>query len=205
MMIKPITDPSFRTYARIATEFDCTELMQQMSSTPLPQDVSYLASVPELERLRIFRELSERTFGGMELQMGYCNGHNNRLDALEYHKSSEWNLACTDLILIVGREQDIAPETLTYDTANLEAFLVPAGTAFETYATTLHYAPCGVDGAGFRLVVVLPRGTNLPLETTPKQEGIDRLLFCRNKWLLAHPDAQISGAFCSLTGENPTV
>ena len=126
-------------------------------------------------------------------------------DALEYHKSSEWNLACTDLILILGREQDIDPETLCYDTSKLEAFLVPAGTAFETYATTLHYAPCGVEGAGFRLVVVLPRGTNLPLETVPAREGIDRLLFCRNKWLLAHPEAQIDGAFNGLTGENPTV
>ena len=204
MKLQKITDPSFRAYARVVTEFDCTELMQQMRQTPLPQDVTYVASVPELERLPIFRQLSERAYGGMEIQMGYCNGHNRRLDALEYHKSSEWNLACTDLILILGREQDIDPEALCYDTSKLEAFLVPAGTAFETYATTLHYAPCGV-GAGFRLVVVLPRGTNLPLETVPAREGIDRLLFCRNKWLLAHPEAQIGGAFNGLTGENPTV
>lgn len=205
MKLQKITDPSFRAYARVVTEFDCTELMQQMRQTPLPQDVTYVASAPELERLPIFRQLSERAYGGMEIQMGYCNGHNRRLDALEYHKSSEWNLACTDLILILGREQDIDPETLCYDTSKLEAFLVPAGTAFETYATTLHYAPCGVEGAGFRLVVVLPRGTNLPLETVPACEGIDRLLFCRNKWLLAHPEAQIDGAFNGLTGENPTV
>ena len=30
----------------------------------------------------------------------------------------------------------------TYDTSKMEAFLVPAGTAVEVYATTLHYAPC---------------------------------------------------------------
>ena len=205
MEIKSITDPAFRAYARVMTEFDCAELMQTMLQTPLPQDVTYVASAPELERLPIFRQLSERAYGGMELQMGYCNGHNRRLDAVEYHKSSEWNLACTDLILILGREQDIDPETLRYDTAMLEAFLVPAGTAFETYATTLHYAPCGVQGAGFRLVVVLPRGTNLPLPNAPERIGESRLLFCRNKWLLGHPEAQITGAFNGLTGENPSV
>ena len=94
MKLQKITDPSFRAYARVVTEFDCTELMQQMRQTPLPQDVTYVASAPELERLPIFRQLSERAYGGMEIQMGYCNGHNRRLDALEYHKSSEW---CMDL------------------------------------------------------------------------------------------------------------
>ena len=147
MEIRKITDPAFRAYGRVLTEYDCTDLLRQMEKTPLPRGVTYVASAPELERLPVFEELARRAFGGMEIQMGYCNGHNQRLDAVEYHKSSEWNLACTDLILILGREQDIDPETLCYDTSRLEAFLVPAGTAFETYGTTLHYAPCGVAGA----------------------------------------------------------
>ena len=44
------------------------------------------------------------------------------------------------MILLVGRQQDIT-EDYTYDTDQIEAFLVPAGTAVEMYATTLHYAP----------------------------------------------------------------
>ena len=205
MLIKKITDPAFRAYGRILTEYDCAQLLEEMEKTPVPEGVSYVPSLPELEKLPLFDELRRRSFGGMEIQMGYCNGHNRKLDAVEYHKSSEWNLACTDLILILGKEQDIDPETMTYDTALLEAFLVPAGTAIETYATTLHYAPCGVQGEGFRFVVVLPRGTNLPLDFEVRRQGRDRLLVCRNKWLLAHPEAEILGAYNGLLGENPRV
>ena len=45
-------------------------------------------------------------------------------------------MALTDLILILGREQDIEGDG-TYETAKMEAFLVPAGTVVEVYATTL--------------------------------------------------------------------
>lgn len=201
MKLLPITDPAFRTYARVLTDVDCGELRRTLEATALPETVEYLASVPELERLPIFSELRDGFFGGIEPQLGYCCGHNHRLDAVEYHKSSEWNLACTDLILLLGCEQDIDPETHCYDTARMEAFLVPAGTAFETYATTLHYAPCSVGEAGFLLVVGLPRGTNLPL-ACESSHSTDRTLFCCNKWLLAHPDAEIDNAFCGLIGEN---
>jgi hypothetical protein len=202
MEIKSAFDPAFQSYCRIDTEFDTAELLTRMESTPLPDGVHYIASEPALEALPIFDALRCSAFGGMDIQLGFCNGHNFRLDAVEYHKSSEWNLACTDLILLLGRVQDIDPVSLTYDTGTMEAFLVPAGTAFETYATTLHYAPCSVAGAGFRLVVVLPRATNLPLSFPVGKEGRDRLLFCRNKWLIAHPDAGIPGAYAGLLGEN---
>ena len=120
---------------------------------------------------------------------------------MEYHRSSEVNVACTDVILLIGSEQDIEDD-FTYDTSKIEAFLLPAGTVAEVYATTLHYAPCGVDGAGFRCVVVLPRDTNLDLEVQPDTAKEDKLLVARNKWLIAHPDAKIDGAFNGLKGEN---
>lgn len=48
-------------------------------------------------------------------------------------------------------------------------------------------------------------GTNeaLPFETA--KEGENRLLAAMNKWLIAHEDAQIEGAFCGLKGENVEV
>ena len=68
-----------------------------------------------------------------------------------------------DLVLLLGAEQDIQAD-YTYDTSLVEAFLVPAGTVIEVYATTLHYAPCTAEGeSGFRCVVVLPAGTNTDL------------------------------------------
>ena len=89
--------------------------------------------------------------------------NNSKLNAVEYHRSSEINVAATDAILILGLLADVA-EDFTYDTSKMEAFLVPAGTGVEVFATSLHYAPCGVDGQGFQVAIVLPQGTNYPLE-----------------------------------------
>lgn len=63
------------------------------------------------------------------------------MNALEYHRSSELDIAQTDLILLLGMQQDIENGDI-YDTSKVEAFLVPAGTGVELYATTLRYAPC---------------------------------------------------------------
>ena len=92
------------------------------------------------------------------------------------------------------------------DTSKAEAFFVPKGTAIEVYATTLHYAPCNVEGEkGFRCVVILPKGTNEDLTFTPDKDGEDKLLTAQNKWLIAHEEAEIPGAFCGLVGENITL
>ena len=178
------------------------EILKAMEHTPLPLDeVIYEPSIEELEGLKIADEMKERAYGGLEIQIGYCNGHNSKLNALEYHRSSEFDIAQTDLILLLGMQQDIEDGDI-YDTAKVEAFFVPAGTGVELYATTLHYAPCTAQEGGFRCVVVLPKGTNeeLPFETA--KEGENRLLAAMNKWLIAHEDAQIEGAFCGLKGEN---
>lgn len=85
----------------------------------------------------------------MPIQVGYCNGTNHKLDACEYHRCSELGVAITDLILLLGKLQDVTLEHY-YDTDNIQAFFVPAGTVYEMYATTLHYAPCSVDGKTFK-------------------------------------------------------
>ena len=162
-----VCSPEFRPYGRVITGYDVDGLMKAMESTPLPEDVVYVASVPELEALPIGAELSDGIYGQMEIQLGYCNGHNKKLNALEYHRDSEVNLAVTDLVLLLGRQQDIE-EDFTYDTSKVKAFLVPAGTLVEVYATTLHYAPCQTEDSGFRCVVVLPRGTNTDLDHKPQ-------------------------------------
>ena len=143
----------------------------------------------------------------MPTELGHCSGHNEALNALEYHRSSEIDIAATDLVLMVGRQQDIDPETLTYDTSKVECFFVPAGTAVELYATTLHFAPCGIDGQKFRCGVALPRGTNEALKNPIAKEGEDRLLFAVNKWLIAHAESGLDkdGAFIGLKGENLTL
>jgi len=158
----------------------------------------------ELESLPVFEAFKNRVYGGLPIQIGFCNGHNQTLNALEYHRDSELNVAVTDLILLIGSREDVKND-FTYDTSLVEAFLIPAGTALEVYATTLHYAPCGVKGDGFRCVVVLPRDTNKEITFMLGQEGEDRLMTAKNKWLIAHREANIEGAFNGLIGENITL
>lgn len=204
MKIQKVTDASFRPYGRIVEGYDLKGLMDGMANTPCPDDVIYVASDAELEKLPIFKELSNGMYGGMPIEIGYCNGHNDLLNAVEYHRDSELNIAQTDAILIVGKLQDVNDD-FTYDTSKMEAFLVPAGTLVEVYSTTLHYAPCGVDGEGFRVCIVLPRETNFDIVEKPNYAKEDRLLAARNKWLIAHEDAKIEGAFNGLRGENLSV
>lgn len=203
--IQKVTDASFKKYGRILTEdYDVAALIDKMQEMPCPADVVYEPSVAELEALPIMKDFTDSLYGGLPIQIGYCNGHNNLLNALEYHRSSEINVAATDIILLIGMQQDIEND-FTYDTDKVEAFLVPKGTVIECYATTLHYAPCSVDGAEFRCVVVLPKDTNLDLVVKPEGAKEDKLLVARNKWLIAHEDAKIEGAFNGLKGENISV
>jgi len=202
--IQNVTDESFRRYGKVLEGYDVGRLIKEMKHTPLPEDVVYVPSVEELENLAVFEEFRNRAYGGLPIQIGYCNGHNQALNGLEYHRDSEVNIAVTDLILLIGRQQDVAAD-YTYNTALVEAFLVPAKTVVEVYATTLHYAPCGIDGQGFRCVVVLPRETNTAIDFPLGEQGEDRLMTAKNKWLIAHEEAGIEGAFNGLRGENITI
>ena len=203
MKIQNVTDASFRKYGKIITEYSFEKILKEMEHTPLPKDVVYVPSVEELEVLPEAAEICKKGFGGLPIQIGYCNGDNHKLNALEYHRSSEVNIAATDMILLLGSREDVKDD-FTYDTSKVEGFFVPEGTAIEVYATTLHYAPCGVDGQGFKCVVVLPKGTNLDVVNT-HATAEDKLLAASNKWLIAHEDAHIDGAFNGLRGENITV
>ena len=204
MKIQKVTDPAFRKYGQVLEGYDFTGLIKEMKHTPVPEDVIYVPSVEELEALDVMKDLQNKGYGGLPVQIGYCNGHNKKLNAVEYHRNSEINVAVTDLVLLIGHQQDIEPDH-TYDTSRIEAFLVPAGTGIEVYATTLHYAPCHVNEGGFQCVVVLPKGTNTDLTFQTGKTGEDSLMTAKNKWLIAHEDAKIKGAFNGLKGENITI
>lgn len=205
MQIYQITDSKFRKYGRILKNVTTDALLQAMEHTPLPEDVIYIPSDPALEALPVCQQFQNEVYGELPIQIGYCNGNNYLLNAVEYHRSSEINVAQKDLILLLGCQQDIT-EDFTYDTSKIEAFLLPAKTAVEIYATTLHYAPCNADKDGFRCVVVLPKDTNLELNTSHKTEDEDKLLTAKNKWLIAHKDSGLEGqAFIGLIGENISV
>lgn len=103
MEILKVTDAEFKTYGKVLEGYDMTDLLKAMEHTPLPLDeVIYEPSIEELEGLKIADEMKERAYGGLEIQIGYCNGNNKKLNAVEYHRSSELDIAVDDLILLLG-------------------------------------------------------------------------------------------------------
>lgn len=206
MTIYPVTSPEFARYGRVISgyEGECAAITGALNAhTPLPEATGYVPEESALQQLPQARALGRSLYGGMPVQFGWCNGHNTRLNCLEYHRDSEFNLGTEDFILLLAKQEEI--ENGQLDTARVKAFRVPAGVLVEVYATTLHYAPCHTDPAkGFRVMVALPKGTNTDKPELPVQGGDDAWLWACNKWLLAHPnsDEARQGAAAALVGEN---
>ena len=193
MKIYSIHDPAFAPYGKVLGGYDTQELLKTLDAvTPLPEGVEYVPSQGELEALPIAAQISANGYGGMPVQLGWCNGHNTKL-----------NCSTEDFILLVARADDVSDGRL--DTARVKAFLAPAGAMVEVYATTLHYAPCSAKaGAGFKVLVALPRGTNGPKPGIAPLNDEDKTLWACNKWLLAHAESSeaAQGAHVGLQGVN---
>lgn len=205
MKIQSVSDDAFRTYGRVVDGYDYKLLLERLEdTTPKPADsVIYVPSDAGLEDTPAYAQLRDNCYGGMPIQIGYCNGTNTKLNCFEYHRDSEIDIAADDAILLVARQQDIIDGRI--DSSKTEAFLCPKGTAVELYATTLHYAPCSArKGEGFRVVIVLPKGTNEDAPEIKVTNDNDKYLWARNKWLIAHPDSAeaADGAQAGITGEN---
>ena len=197
MKIYSVYDREFNMYGRVIKDnFD--DILDVLKDTPCPESTIYSPSDERLEKCKSFDTLKKDYYGNMPIQLGYCNGHNNTLNCLEYHLDSEINLGCDPFILLLGLRQEI--ENGIFDTSLVKAFMVPKGVPVEVYSTSLHYAPVGVDNNGFRVLICLPKGTNVNSEKSAK----DPTLFATNKWLLAHKDSNEAknGAYIGLIGEN---
>lgn len=204
MKIYDVSAPEFAEFGRIVEGFDVNSLLDILANRPCPDDVLYIPSDAEMENLPVAKQIQEKCYGHLPIQIGFTNGHNKKLNALEYHRDSEFNVADTDIILLLGRRQDLSAD-FTLDTAKVTAFKVPKGVFVEIYATTLHYAPCANEG-GYRCIVVLPRGTNLDLPTKPKvlnQFDEAKLMIATNKWLIGHAEGNLpKDYFIGLSGKN---
>lgn len=203
MKILPVTDASFAPYGRVVEGYDVAPLLAALEKTPLTDSVVYVPREELLHQAEGADKVGEALFGGMPFQLGWCNGRNTRLNCLEFHRDSEFNLGTEDFILLIAKQGEIVDGVL--DTACVKAFRVPAGVLVECYATTLHYAPCHTDAAkGFRVMVALPAGTNTDYRPEGGANTMDRMLWARNKWLLAHAESSeaAQGAVVALKGEN---
>ena len=210
-LILDVYDPAFESYRRVVEGHDVTELVRYMENhTDIPADGNvYVASVAEMEELPVRKEIEAVFYGGMPVQIGYCNGRNTTYNGFEYHKGSEINIAVSYFMLVVAHSWQIRNNTIKGEDA--QVFYVPKGTVIEMFQTTLHLSPCRVCDEGFRDVVILPKGTNTPLSEEEKQlrdqsgDPEAQLLLQKNKWVLAHPEREPlirQGAHPGLIGEN---
>ena len=205
MKIYSVFDPEFKPYGQVVDGMEETvqEILDVLKDAPQGAGVDYVPEYEPLQELPAATVISEHCYGGMPVELGWCNGHNTKLNCLEYHRDSEFNLGTEDFILLLAKQEEIVDGVL--DTARVKAFKAPAGVLVKVYATTLHYAPCHCDPQkGFQVLVALPMGTNTDKPAMTNQTSEDRLLWARNKWLLAHPDSGEAkqGAHIGLAGEN---
>lgn len=205
MKIHSVYDPEFKHYGQIVDSMEdtVTEILSVLKDSPQGAGVDYVPEYEPLQELPAMVEISDHCYGGMPVQLGWCNGHNTKLNCLEYHRDSEFNLGTEDFILLLAKQDEIVDGVL--DTARVKAFKAPAGVLVEVYATTLHYAPCHCDPEkGFRVLVALPMGTNTDKPVMRNKSTEDKRLWARNKWLLAHPESSEAkqGAYIGLIGKN---
>ena len=210
MRIKSVFSHSFEKYGKVLTGYDVTDLLKKLDDTTKKPDnaVIYEPGDAGLESLPIAKEFSDNAYGGMPIQVGYCNGNNTKLNCLEWHRGSELNIPSNDMVLLLASLQSVKNGKL--NTSAVEAFYVPKGTVVEVYETTLHYAPCNavkngeVSKEGFRVIIVLPKDTNTEKPALKEIDFEDKLLWACNKWLIAHPDSSEAkqGAFVGLSGIN---
>ena len=194
MKILPVSDPSFQNYGQVLEGYDLKELLETLDKvTPCPEGVDYVPEQAELQALAIEKDLRNNAYGGMPIQIG-C------------HRDSELNVGTQDFILLLAKREDLVDGVLDAD--KVVAYYCPAGVMVEVYATTLHYAPCSAKkGQGFKVVIVLPKGTNLAKPEITVKNPEDEILWAANKWLLAHADSAeaAQGAKVLIKGKNPDI
>ncbi|MEI6875476.1 MAG: DUF4867 family protein [Spirochaetota bacterium] len=209
--------PEFGEFGRLVEGLPTGALVDWMTANvPIGEAVAYQRSVGELEDLvgpegRAGRDCTWKQyasavfFGGQAAEVGWVAGKSSQLNAFEYHKSSELFIAATDLVLLLGRLSELR-DFARFDSSRVRGFVVGRGTALELYASTLHFAPIMADPSGFRAAIILPLGTNAPLENVdtglPGEEG---LLWAERKWLLACPGSKPAAKGARVGMENVEV
>ena len=100
MKIYPVSAPEFAPYGRVITgyEAECKAITAALAAhTPLPEATDYVPEELALQSLPEAKTLGVALYGGMPVQFGWCNGHNTKLNCLEYHRDSEFNLGTEDV------------------------------------------------------------------------------------------------------------
>ncbi|HAO61506.1 MAG TPA: DUF4867 domain-containing protein [Erysipelotrichaceae bacterium] len=189
IQIHSVHDPEFSRFGEVLDVSEFGDLIRYLElHTTVPSvGNEYVPHRAELGDLVSDLSVIHNTFGRVPLEYGYVNGNNSKLNALEFHKSSEINVCVTPLVLLLAHIEDI--DDSTFHSSKVTAFYIPQNTAIEVYSTTLHFSPCKVTDSGFKCAVILPYGTNMEFVSAKGNQGkYGKFLFKTNKWLLNHPE-----------------
>lgn len=213
-MILSVKSSRFKQYGQVLDGLDFKDLMEKAQEiTSIPDEGNtYVPSLKELEDFDGLKALAPY-YDEQPIQVGSCNGRNQCMNGMEYHKSPEVIMAVTDCVLFLCPFDNLQ-EFESVKTIDAELFYLPKGSVVLIKPNILHLAPCMVDQRGFKTIIVLPKDTNEPLDPheierrDSSQEKEDRLLFKKNKWILAHPERQqlvSQNVHVGLVGENRMV
>jgi len=203
--IKNINDESFLKYGEVLDSKYFNESFSYLRNTVVPESGNfYIAHDDKFYSSITNTHVFDDVFGYIDLQYGFVNGNNSKLNALEYHHSLEINVALTPLVLFLGLKDDI--DNNNYDASLLETFYVPANTVIKLNPGVLHFSPCKVSDEGFKCGVILPKGTNTEFVNSKYFIGKeDNLLFKTNKWIIGHKENEQlieKGVYPGIKGTN---
>lgn len=201
LTIDKVTDDSFRPYG-IIRHVDELQTILKIAENAVEVPESGNRYVPEVSALTEFpaiQALMHTIFGGLPGQAGICVGTNVVLNGFEFHQCSEGLIAIEDCVLILGRRAELCDGN--YPSEKVAYFYMEKGQVVELFSTSLHYTPCRV-GKSFGTIVLLLKGTNLPLQNP------SGLLTKTNKWFITHASVTekiAQGAFPGLIGTIPSI
>ena len=213
LTIHTVDETLFSDYARIVTSPVFSSLSDYIDkNTVVTERNVYVADIPELHTAETDAALSV-FFGGMKVQIGYCNGCNFSMNGVEYHKSPELTIAITDCLMWWTNPKYLV-DFNHVDSSASDLFFIPAGCSFLLNPSVLHLAPCRVDSNGYKTVIILPFGTNMPIEDSLKQsfrasgDPEASILHMTNKYMITHKDWEPlvkQNVHIGLTGQNRSV
>lgn len=183
--IMDINDSSFKKYGIVYSAYNLEEINQYMNILDIPDENIYIPKNLNVEKMNIIHEIRDYIFGGMEVSAGECMGHCGALSAIEYHQGSEVSIAFTDIIMVLGKRQDL--NNAEYNAEKYaEIFYVPKGTIIEIFSDTLHYSPIDVEKKGFKTIVVVLNGTNTANSLDLQVSNTNTMLIKKNKFQIVH-------------------
>lgn len=198
LVIESPDSPSFVPYGKLLKGDFSDVVAYLQEKTPLPEkgnlyvrDEEALSHVPSVSRIK------EEAFPNADMECGYCNGFNTKLNCLESHACPEVDVAADDLVLLLATPMDIEDGKIS--SSKVKAFRLKKGQAVLLYPFIFHFSPCR-QGESFRCGIFLTQGTNADL----KEPSADPRLWKVNKWLYAHPESNQAklGAYLGIEGDN---